>query len=110
MIVVQGFDYRGWLLRSGKIVQNKVNADEALKECPGVEKVVVVKRLESTCLDEGKRSVVERGDGKEDIKPSVNRGDGCGGRSFILYTSGSTGKPKGSFTPQQDISSLCSKP
>src|SRR4030042_1370553 len=31
--------------RSGRIVQNKMNADEALKDCPGVEKVIVVRRL-----------------------------------------------------------------
>jgi acetyl-CoA synthetase len=31
--------------RNGRIVQNKVSADDALKDCPGVEKVVVVRRL-----------------------------------------------------------------
>jgi acyl-coenzyme A synthetase/AMP-(fatty) acid ligase len=39
LITADGY-YRG-----GRIVQNKVNADEALKECPAVGKVIVVKRL-----------------------------------------------------------------
>ena len=51
--------------RSGKIVQNKANADEALKECPGVEKVVVVKRLGiDVPFHEGKGYLVARGNGK----------------------------------------------
>jgi len=39
LITADGY-YRG-----GRIVQNKANANEALKDCPGVEKVIVVKRL-----------------------------------------------------------------
>ena len=83
--------------RSGKIVQNKVNADEALKECPGVEKVVVVKRLGIDVPLTKERDLWWNEEmAKEDIKPScepevMDAEDVL----FILYTSGSTGKPKG---------------
>ncbi len=83
--------------RSGKIVQNKANADEALKECPGVEKVVVVKRLGIDVPFTKERDLWWNEEmAKEDIKPScepevMDAEDVL----FILYTSGSTGKPKG---------------
>ncbi len=83
--------------RSGKIVQNKVNADDALKECPGVEKVVVVKRLGIDVPFTKERDVWWNEEmAKQDIKPScepevMDAEDVL----FILYTSGSTGKPKG---------------
>src|SRR4030043_174202 len=83
--------------RSGKIVQNKVNADEALKECPGVEKVLVVKRLGIGVPFTKERDLWWNEEmAKEDIKPScepevMDAEDVL----FILYTSGSTGKPKG---------------
>ncbi|HVP77107.1 MAG TPA: acetate--CoA ligase [Thermodesulfobacteriota bacterium] len=83
--------------RSGKIVQNKVNADEALKECPGVGKVVVVKRLGIDVPFTKERDVWWNEEmAKQDIKPScepeVMESEDV---LFILYTSGSTGKPKG---------------
>jgi acetyl-CoA synthetase len=83
--------------RSGKIVQNKANADEALKECPGVNKVVVVKRLGIDVPFTKERDAWWNEEmAKEDIKPScepevMDAEDVL----FILYTSGSTGKPKG---------------
>jgi acetyl-CoA synthetase len=83
--------------RSGKIVQNKVNADEALKECPAVDKVVVVKRLGIDVPFTKERDLWWNEEmAKEDIKPScepevMDSEDVL----FILYTSGSTGKPKG---------------
>jgi len=91
------FDYADGYYRSGKIVQNKVNADEALKECPGVEKVVVVKRLGIDVPLTKERDLWWNEEmAKEDIKPScepevMDAEDVL----FILYTSGSTGKPKG---------------
>jgi acetyl-CoA synthetase len=83
--------------RSGRIVQNKINADEALKDCPGVEKVVVVKRLGIDVPFAKERDLWWNEEmAKADIKPScepvlVDAEDVL----FILYTSGSTGKPKG---------------
>ena len=83
--------------RSGRIVQNKVNADEALKECPGVEKVIVVKRLGIGVPFVKERDVwwheeVAREDIKLSCEPALMDAEDT---LFILYTSGSTGKPKG---------------
>jgi acetyl-CoA synthetase len=83
--------------RSGRIVPNKVNADEALKDCPEVEKVVVVKRLGIDVPFTKERDVWWHEEiRKEDIKlycePEIMDAEDI---LFILYTSGSTGKPKG---------------
>jgi acetate--CoA ligase len=82
-------------LRGGRPVPLKVNADEALKTCPKVDKCVVVKRTG------GKVNWVEGRDlwwddlmagASADCPPEeMNAEDPL----FILYTSGSTGKPKG---------------
>ncbi len=83
--------------RSGRIVQNKINADEALKDCPGVEKVIVVKRLGIDVPFAKDRDVWWNEEmAKEDIKPSCEPAlMDAEDVLFILYTSGSTGKPKG---------------
>jgi acetyl-CoA synthetase len=83
--------------RSGRIVPNKVNADEALKDCPEVEKVIVVKRLGIDVPFSKERDVWWHEEiRKEDIKlycePEMMDAEDI---LFILYTSGSTGKPKG---------------
>jgi acetyl-CoA synthetase len=83
--------------RSGRIVPNKVNADEALKDCPDVEKVIVVKRLGIDVPFTEERDVWWHEEiRKEDIKlycePEIMDAEDT---LFILYTSGSTGKPKG---------------
>jgi acetyl-CoA synthetase len=83
--------------RSGRIVQNKVNANEALKDCPGVEKVIVVRRLGIDVPFTKERDVWWHDEmAKEDIKlfcePAPMDAEDV---LFILYTSGSTGKPKG---------------
>ena len=82
-------------LRGGKPVPLKLNVDEALKTCPGVTDVIVVRRT---------RADVPMTPGRDayyaDLKQTVS--DECepepmGAEDplFILYTSGSTGKPKG---------------
>ena len=83
--------------RNGRIVQNKINADEALKDCPGVEKVIVVKRLGIDVPFVKERDVWWNEEmAKEDIKPSCEPAlMDAEDVLFILYTSGSTGKPKG---------------
>jgi acetyl-CoA synthetase len=91
LITADGY-YRG-----GRIVQNKVNANEALKDCPGVEKVIVVKRLGIDIPFTKERDVWWHEEmAKEDIKlycePKMMDSEDI---LFILYTSGSTGKPKG---------------
>jgi acetyl-CoA synthetase len=91
LITADGY-YRG-----GRIVQNKANANEALKDCPGVEKVIVVKRLGIDIPFTKERDVWWHEEmAKEDIKlhcePKMMDSEDI---LFILYTSGSTGKPKG---------------
>ena len=83
--------------RSGRIVQNKVNANEALRDCPEVEKVIVVRRLGIDVPIVKERDVWWHEEmGKEDIKlfcePAMMDAEDV---LFILHTSGSTGKPKG---------------
>lgn len=83
--------------RSGRIVQNKLNANEALRDCPNIEKVIVVKRLGIDVMFDKERDVWWHEEmAKEDIKlfcePEMMDAEDI---LFILYTSGSTGKPKG---------------
>lgn len=84
-------------IRGGRFVPLKANCDEALLECPSVEKVIVVQRSagdvdmeagrdywwheEINATDIGIECPVEEMDAEDPL--------------FILYTSGSTGKPKG---------------
>ncbi|MBK8083790.1 MAG: acetate--CoA ligase [Devosia sp.] len=81
--------------RGGKIVPLKKNVDQALQDCPGVEKVLVVHNTGADVLMKGARDVWwhEAAAGVEpfcDPEP-MHAEDPL----FILYTSGSTGKPKG---------------
>jgi acetyl-CoA synthetase len=83
--------------RSGKTVGSKIGADQALKECPSIKRVIVVKRLGIEIPFDKERDVWWHDEmAKEDITPhcdpvKVDAEDIL----FILYTSGSTGKPKG---------------
>ncbi len=81
--------------RSGKTIQLKHNADEAMKGSPSVENVIVVKR---TGID------VEMVEGRDHWwhDEMKDAGAECPAEemeaedvAFILYTSGTTGKPKG---------------
>ena len=84
-----------WGYRSGRIIPSKVNADVALKECPGVKRCVVVRRMEKeTVMTEGRdfwwhELMSEASHFCEPEKMDAED------PLFILYTSGSTGKPKG---------------
>jgi acetyl-CoA synthetase len=83
----------GW--RRGAIVPLKKNADEALKDCPDVDTVVVLRRTGQEVAMQPGRDVwwdefvqgvpascpAERMDAEDML--------------YLLYTSGSTGKPKG---------------
>ncbi|MEC4594987.1 MULTISPECIES: acetate--CoA ligase [Nitrospirillum] len=82
-------------LRGGRKVGLKVNADQALKACPGVDTVIVVRRTG------GAVNWVEGRDiwyheavaaASPDCPPEPMSAEDP---LFILYTSGSTGKPKG---------------
>jgi acetyl-CoA synthetase len=82
-------------LRSGKHIKLKEIADEALKNAPSIEKVIVVKVTDEPCNMTAGRDTwyhEEIAKASADCKPeTMNAEDNL----FILYTSGSTGKPKG---------------
>jgi acetyl-CoA synthetase len=81
--------------RGGKRVPLKHNVDEALKNAPGVEKVLVVEHTGAPVPMKGARDVWWReaaaGVDAFCAPEPMNAEDPL----FILYTSGSTGKPKG---------------
>ena len=81
--------------RSGKTLSSKANADDALKDCPDVEKVVVVRRIDKdTPMKEGRDLWWDElmADANIDCPAEVMDAEDP---LYILYTSGSTGKPKG---------------
>ncbi|MBL8835242.1 MAG: acetate--CoA ligase [Alphaproteobacteria bacterium] len=82
-------------LRGGRKVPLKANCDAALKQCPDVKTVLVVRRTGGQIGWVDGRDLwyhEEMAAASEDCPPTpMNAEDPL----FILYTSGSTGKPKG---------------
>ena len=82
-------------LRGGRPVPLKANTDAAVKTCPSVEKVLVVKHTGGKIAWDAGRDIwlhEEAAKVSADCPPEpMNAEDPL----FILYTSGSTGKPKG---------------
>jgi acetyl-CoA synthetase len=81
--------------RGGKIVPLKQTTDEALKDCPGVKSVVVLKRTGKDVPHTAGRDLDWHELTKKapaECAPEVMDAEDP---LFILYTSGSTGKPKG---------------
>lgn len=81
--------------RGGKRIPLKANVDRAVAHCPGVEKVLVIRRTGGDVQMKADRDVwlhdaLESVD--DDCAPEPM---GAEDPLFILYTSGSTGKPKG---------------
>ena len=83
--------------RSGKTINSKDNADDALKACPTIKKVVVVKRAGNPVKMEVGRDVWYQDLMNDPELPKYCKPEECDAEDplFILYTSGSTGKPKG---------------
>ncbi len=82
-------------LRGGKKVPLKANADEALKSCPGVKTVLVVRRTGGGIGWVDGRDIWYHdalSKASSDCPPTEMSAEDP---LFILYTSGSTGKPKG---------------
>ncbi len=82
-------------LRGNKAIPLKQNTDEALKDCPNVKHVVVVKRTGgkigwNDSRDKWYHELIKGCEAH--CQPEVM---GSEDPLFILYTSGSTGKPKG---------------
>lgn len=82
-------------LRGNKIIPLKRNVDAALKECPAVKNVIVVKRTENQIAWQENRDHWYEDlimSASTDCEPEIMNAEDP---LFILYTSGSTGKPKG---------------
>ena len=82
-------------LRGGRPVPLKANTDEALKKCPNVKSVVVVKHTgANVAVVKGRDRWLHEEAAKvpAECKPEEMAAEDP---LFILYTSGSTGKPKG---------------
>ena len=82
-------------IRAGKAIPLKKNVDDALKKCPDVTSVLVVKRTGAAIawnehLDTWYHEAIKQV--SADCEPEVMDAEDP---LFILYTSGSTGKPKG---------------
>ncbi len=85
--------------RGGRVIESKKTADQALKDCPTVEKCIVVRRMGNEI-----NWVSGRDLWYHELINDPEIPDECPCEEmdaedilFILYTSGSTGKPKGVF-------------
>ncbi len=90
MVVTADGGYRG-----NKTIELKTIVDEALKNCPGIETVLVVDRINSDVFikqgrDRWLSPLLERASDNH-VAEIMKAEDPL----FILYTSGSTGRPKG---------------
>ncbi|OGT38927.1 MAG: acetate--CoA ligase [Gammaproteobacteria bacterium RIFCSPHIGHO2_12_FULL_38_14] len=82
-------------IRGGKSIPIKKNVDTALRSCPKIKTVIVVKRTgNAIAWDENRDKWYHEAMQKADADCKAEEMD-ANDPLFILYTSGSTGKPKG---------------
>lgn len=81
--------------RGAKDIPLKAVVDEALKNCPSVKKVIVLKRTGIEVRMQNRRDVWWNDEIKRSSSDCVAEEMDSEDMLFILYTSGSTGKPKG---------------
>jgi acetyl-CoA synthetase len=78
-----------------KMIECKIKADEAVKDCPKIKKIIVVKRGDSQVTMNPERDIWwDDLIAKQDTICSTEIMEATD-PLYILYTSGSTGKPKG---------------
>jgi acetyl-CoA synthetase len=84
------------MFRRGKTIPMKTIADEALKECPTVKHVVVVKRVGFTNIpwNEGRDHLWHDLVPSQSVRCETEMTD-AEDVMMIIYTSGTTGRPKG---------------
>ncbi|OZA19430.1 MAG: acetate--CoA ligase [Novosphingobium sp. 17-62-19] len=82
-------------LRGGRKVPLKANVDEALKQCPGVDTVIMLRRTGADVGFVEGRDVDWASAVADQSAECAPEEMGAEDPLFILYTSGSTGKPKG---------------
>jgi acetyl-CoA synthetase len=82
-------------VRGGKKVPLKANTDEALKKCPWVTSVIMVRRTSGNVNVQQGRDVWYHEAASKVSNDCPPEPMGAEDPLFILYTSGSTGKPKG---------------
>ncbi|WP_066658749.1 MULTISPECIES: acetate--CoA ligase [unclassified Sphingomonas] len=81
-------------LRGGKRIPLKANVDAALARCPGVERVIMLRRTGADVPMVAGRDI-DWADAASQSADCAPEAMGAEDPLFILYTSGSTGKPKG---------------
>ncbi|GMN12072.1 acetate--CoA ligase [Croceitalea sp. MTPC9] len=90
MVITSDGSYRG-----AKTIDLKGIVDDALEDSPGIETVLVAKRINSDIkMQEGRDHWLMPllNEASEDCEPEIMEAEDP---LFILYTSGSTGRPKG---------------
>ncbi|REJ83035.1 MAG: acetate--CoA ligase [Bacteroidetes bacterium] len=90
MVLTSDGAYRG-----AKEIEIKETVDEALEKCPGVERVIVLKRTGRKVNMKKGRDVYWHDEMEKAAEENIAEVMDSEDPLFILYTSGSTGKPKG---------------